>query len=90
MTDINSNITHTHIRRAKLDSGVPLKDNWRVYRSSPSGSTLQIRGPEKLANYSDSKVYGIIASASLSFAELTKLRDAINEVIDDFPEYAKK
>ena len=82
-------IDHVEIRRHKRDAGLDLDPAMLVYRSSPETATLQVRGPEMLANYFTNGLFGIVASARLGFSELTNLRDAINEVLAEFPDYAK-
>ena len=88
-TDFYQKIDHTEIRRHARGAAIDLDPAMRVYRSSPGTATLQVRGPEMLANYRTNGVHGIVANARLGFSELTDLRDAINDVLAEFPDYAK-
>ena len=75
-------IKFTNIRRYHPDEGIDTDSAFRVYKSSPAGVTLQVRGPELLKNHRNGK-YGIIASASLNVDELTALRDGINASLNE-------
>ena len=91
--DFYQKIKFTSIRRYKHGGdpqyAINLDSAWRVYRSSPERATLQVRGPELLSNNRPG-VHGIIANATLDIADLVQLRNSIDKVIRDFPDYAKR
>ncbi len=75
-------IKFTTIRRYHSDEGIDTESAFRVYKSSPGGVTLQVRGPLLTKRYRASK-YGIIATADLNKEELTALRDGINASLEE-------
>ena len=77
MTNTFRKINHTTIHRYKCDGQIDTDSAFRIYKSSPGGATLQVRGPLLKADYQPG-IYGIIASARLNREELTILRDGIN------------
>lgn len=78
-------VAHTNISAMKREHLTALdadaaKRAVRVYKSSSEGWTFQVRGPETLANYKDGKRF-IVASASLTKAQLQELRDAVDALL---------
>lgn len=86
------NLKWVEIRRhtnSDLNSEEACASAIRLYRDSPEGAILQVRGPQSLTK-GRSITHTVIGSAHLKIADVIELRTAIDELLADFPDYAYK
>ena len=85
------NLKWVEIRRhtnSDLNSEGACASAIRLYRDSPEGAILQVRGPQSLAKGQKSITHTVIGSAHLKVGDVIELRAAIDELLADFPDYA--